>query len=285
MFSQKNNFKKDVDLRKYTSIKIGGKAKCFYTALSFKDLSKIIQNTGVEFYLLGKGSNLLIESHSIKKPIIKLGNNFNFIRSTGCSSLVVGAATPLSRLIRYCLQKSLGGIENLAGIPATIGGLLAMNASSFGESIFSSVKEVSVMSRGGEVKKLKKEEIDLEYRSSNLKKYIILEAELSLSSEKDLKSKVADFLKKRFETQDFNFPSCGCIFKNTSEFSAGFLIDSCSFKGQRRGDAQVSTRHANFIINLGSAKYKDVIYLIQKIKDQVYKKYSIILDEEIKYWR
>ena len=284
MFSQKNGFRKNVDLRNYTSIKIGGSGKYFYTAPSLDGLRKIIQDIGPGFYLLGKGSNLLIKNCLIQNPIIKLGDNFNFIRPAGRANLSVGASTPLSSLIRYCLQKDLWGLENLVGIPATIGGLLAMNAGSFGRSIFLSINKVSVMSREGDIKEFQKSEIAFKYRSSTLQKYIVLEAEFNLSTGKNLKRKVSEFLTKRFNSQDFNFPSCGCIFKNTPKYSAGFLIDSCSFKGQRYGDAQVSSRHANFIINLGSAKYKDVVYLIQKIKDQVYKKYSIILQEEIKRW-
>ena len=302
MSSPKNRFEKDVDLRNYTSIKIGGRAKYFYTALSPDCLRKIVENIGSDFYLLGKGSNLLIKDCLIQKPIIKLGDNFSFIRPVRHSILAdnqshmskgvkkngnyleVGASTFLSSLIKYCLEKNLLGLENLAGIPATIGGLLAMNAASFGRSISAVVEEVTVMSREGDIKKLKSSEITFGYRSSTLEKYIILEAKFKLFSGKNLKRKIRELLEKRINRQDFNFPSCGCVFKNTPEFSAGFLIDSCRLKGELCGDAQVSPRHANFIINLGSAKYKDIIYLIQKIKDQIYKKYSIILEEEIKRW-
>ena len=283
MLRQKNKFEKDVDLRNYTSIKIGGRAKYFYTAFGPDCLRKIIENVGSDFYLLGKGSNLLIKDCLIQKPIIKLGDNFNFIKKDG-NYLEVGASTPLSFLIKYCLEKGLLGVENLAGIPATVGGLLAVNAASFGRSISAVAEEVTVMSRDGDIKKLKKPEITFEYRSSTLKECIVLEAKFKLFSGKNLKLKIRELLEKRINRQDFNFPSCGCVFKNTPKFSAGFLIDSCRLKGESRGDAQVSPRHANFIINLGLAKHKDVIYLIQKIKDQIYKKYSIILEEEIKRW-
>ncbi len=284
MFSQKNGFKKDVDLRNYTSIKIGGSAKYFYTALNLDCLRKIVQDIGSDFYLLGKGSNLLVKDCLIRNPIIKLGDNFSFIKKKG-NYLEVGASTPLSSLIKYCLEKDLLGLENLAGIPATVGGLLAMNAASFGRSISAVVEEVTVMSRESDIKKLKSSEISFGYRSSTLEKYIVLEAKFKLFSGKNLKQKVGELLARRLGLQDFDSPNCGCIFKNTPEFSAGFLVDSCHLKGQRCGGAQISPRHANFIINLGSAKYKDVAYLIQKIKDQVYKKHSIILQEEIKRWK
>jgi len=276
--------KKEVDLRNYTSIKIGGRAKHFYTARNIDDLDKIIEDLGPDFYLLGKGSNLLIKDSLIEKPIIKLGEGFSFIKN-GKKYLEVGASTPLSVLMKYCLENNLSGVENLVGIPATIGGLLAINAASFGKSISLSLGEADVMNREGGIKTLKKEEIIFKYRFSSLQEYIILGARFKLTPRKNIKRKLNEFLGKRLSTQDFDFPNCGCIFKNTSEFSASFLIDSCSLKGLEKGGAQISRRHANFIINLGSAKYNDVDYLIRKIKDQIYKKYSIILQEEIKRWK
>jgi len=276
--------KKEVDLRNYTSIKIGGRAKHFYTARNIDDLDKIIEDLGPDFYLLGKGSNLLIKDSLIEKPIIKLGEGFSFIKN-GKKYLEVGASTPLSVLMKYCLENNLSGVENLVGIPATIGGLLAINAASFGKSISLSLGEADVMNREGGIKTLKKEEIIFKYRFSSLQEYIILGARFKLTPRKNIKRKLNEFLGKRLSTQDFDFPNCGCIFKNTPEFSASFLIDSCSLKGLEKGGAQISRRHANFIINLGSAKYNDVDYLIRKIKDQIYKKYSIILQEEIKRWK
>jgi len=275
---------KGVSLRNYTTIKIGGKAKYFYTAGNIDDLDKIVADIGPDFYLLGRGSNLLIADSLIEKPVVKLGKDFTYLREKG-NLLEVGASTPLSFLIKYCLANNLSGVENLAGIPATVGGLLAMNAASFGRSISSSLKEVDVMNREGGVTTLGKGEITFKYRFSSLQKYIILGARFKLSSKKGLKGKVSEFLRKRLSTQDFDFPSCGCIFKNTPEFSASFLIDSSRLKGLKKGDAQISLHHANFIINCGCAKYNDVDYLIQKIKDQIYKKYSIILQEEIKRWK
>jgi len=272
-----------VSLKNYTSIKIGGRAKYFYTAESINDLGKIVADIGSDFYLLGKGSNLLIADSLIEKPVVRLGKDFTYLKEKE-DLLEVGASTPLSFLVEYCLENNLSGIENLVGIPATVGGLLAMNAASFGRSISSDLKEVDVMNREGEIKTYEKGEITLGYRFSSLQKYIILGARFRLSSKKNLRPKVDEFLGKRLSTQDFDFPSCGCIFKNTPEFSASFLIDSLRLKGMRKGDAQISQRHANFIINCGAAKYNDVDYLIQKIKDQIYKKYSIILQEEIKRW-
>ena len=279
----KIELKRNVDLKKYTTIKIGGCAKNFFIVRDPEELSAVIGDTGPDFYMLGGGSNLLIEADLIEKPVIKLAQNFTYIKeSDNCWK--IGASTPLSFLIKYCISNNLSGLEGLAGVPATVGGLTFMNASSFGSSIASCLREVEVMERRGEFKILTREEIVFDYRSSSLSDCVILGGKFSFSKEINLKQKVAFCLRKRLCFQDFNFPSCGCIFKNPDRFSAGFLIDSCGLKGLRQGDAQISPKHANFIINLGSATYQDVNYLIAKIKDSVYKKYNVILEEEIKRW-
>ena len=272
-----------VSLKDYTSIKIGGDAKHFYEANGLDDLKNASKEFNGSFYLLGKGSNLLIKDTLIEKPVLKLGSEFSFINeSRGC--LEVGASTPLSSLLQYCLKNNLSGLENLVGIPATIGGLLAMNASSFGTEISACLKDVEVMDKNGEISVLQKDEIDFGYRYCSLQDSIILKARINVVEAKGLRLKMASLFAKRLSTQDFKFPSCGCIFKNPADASVGTLIESCNFKGLKQGNAQVSLQHANFIVNLGGAKYSDVEYLITKIKDQIYKKYSIILEEEIKRW-
>ncbi|MBU1523540.1 MAG: UDP-N-acetylmuramate dehydrogenase [Candidatus Omnitrophica bacterium] len=274
---------RNINLRKYTSIKIGGKAKYFFEADTVDDICRIISDFDNSYYLLGGGSNLLIKDVLIDKPVIKLASAFNYTRKSW-DCVEVGAAIPISHLLRYCLKNNLGGLENLAGIPATVGGALAMNVSSFGRDIFACLEAVEILDREGKIKRLNREQIQFGYRYSSLGGKIVLRAWFKFYPEKNIKTKINSFLDKRFQAQDFGFPSCGCIFKNPSSFTAGFLIDSCGLKGARRGDAQISSKHANFIVNLNRAKYEDVDYLICKIKDKVYQKHEIILEEEIKRW-
>ncbi|MCQ9205217.1 MAG: UDP-N-acetylmuramate dehydrogenase [Omnitrophica bacterium] len=280
---RKIEIRRNVDLKKYTSIKIGGRADCLFVVSTIRALRQVIKKTAFEFYVLGKGSNLLITDRVIKKPIVMLSESFTYIEQND-DNFKIGASTPLSFLIKYCLKNNLAGLENLVGIPATVGGLLVMSASSFGVNIASCLQEIEAINRKGELETLKKSNIVFGYRSSSLEDYVILGAKFRLSKQAALRQKIKDLLKKRLDSQDFDFPSCGSIFKNPKEFAAGFLIDSCGLKGLRKANAQVSNKHANFIINLGTAKYKDVDYLIQKIKDKVHKRYGIILQEEIKRW-
>lgn len=271
------------ELRDYTTIKIGGRAEFFSRVESIDQLGKTLAKLGPSYYLLGNGSNLLVDDSLIKRPVIKLGSGFNYIRSKE-NYLEVGSATSLASLIGYCLKHNLSGLENLVGIPATVGGLLSLNATAYGGDIASKLSEVCAMDSQGNIVRFKKQDLTFDYRSSSLENYIILWLGLSLSRTDNLKQRLKDFIIKRLSAQDFSLPSCGCVFKNPKLKPAGLLIDSCGLKGLTKGDAQISYKHANFILNRRKAKYQDVDYLIQKIKGEVYKKYSIILEEEIKRW-
>ncbi|MCM8786734.1 MAG: UDP-N-acetylmuramate dehydrogenase [Candidatus Omnitrophica bacterium] len=275
--------KQKVNLKNYTTIKIGGEANNFFIVRSVEGIKSILEIFDKCFYILGKGSNILIKDTFIKKPIIKLGYDFDYIRKTD-NSFEVGAATSLSKLLHFCIKNSLSGLENLAGIPATVGGLISMNASAFGKDVSSCLEAVEIIDEYKNLKKIKKSDIFFTYRSCSLKDSIILRAWFNFSNIENLKDKIKYFLKKRYLTQDFSFPSCGCIFKNPPNYNAGFLIESCGLKGFRKNDAQISLKHANFIVNLGKAKYKDVDYLIKIAKEKVYKKFGIILEEEIIRW-
>ncbi|MCF7908746.1 MAG: UDP-N-acetylmuramate dehydrogenase [Candidatus Omnitrophica bacterium] len=274
---------KITELKDYTTIKIGGRASSFFLVNSLQQLRRALSESD-SYYILGKGSNLLIADTLIEKPIIKLGQEFNYIKKRSDSIVEVGAATSLACLMNYCLRNDLSGLENLVGIPATIGGLLAMNASSYGEEISSKVLEVCLVDVQGNIRKLKRQDLIVGYRYSAIANSIIIWVRFSLSKSKGLKQRLSCFIQERLNSQDFSLPSCGCIFKNPEGESAGLLIEACGLKGVQEGGAQISSKHANFIVNLGGASYRDVDYLIQKIKSEVCNKYSIILDEEIKRW-
>jgi UDP-N-acetylmuramate dehydrogenase len=251
-------------------------------ANSIEALSGLVLKFG-QCYILGAGSNILAEDSGISKPIIMLGQDFNYIRQAG-ELVEAGASTKLSSLINYAVKNNLGGLDNLAGIPATIGGLILMNASAFGREISSLLDKIQVITKDGQVEIIKKEAITFSYRSSSLNNFIILRAWFRLEQENNLKEKIHNFMRQRAWTQDFCFPSCGCIFKNTPKGPAGFLIESCGLKGLEKNGAKISSKHANFIVNVNRASYNDVDYLIKRAKESVYKKFGLHLEEEIKRW-
>ncbi len=281
--SLKNLAESKRQLKDYTTIKIGGLAETMFVVSDRSELKAATKLYGRDFYLLGGGSNLLIADGSVRKPVLKLGGDFKYVKQVG-TTVEVGAAVPFALLLRYCVKHTLGGLENLAGIPGTVGGMLVMNASSYQRAIGDYVKAVEVMDAQGRIKRVLPAKIKFSYRDSSLKGSVVLRVWLGLREERFVKEKMADFLKERYVKQDFSHPTFGCAFKNPPGFAAGYLIDSCGLKGLRKNGAQISPRHANFIINCGEASCADVDYLLTKAKEAVRAKHNIVLEEEVVRW-
>ncbi|MFH1767897.1 MAG: UDP-N-acetylmuramate dehydrogenase [Candidatus Omnitrophota bacterium] len=276
-----------VFLKDMTHFKIGGLCRHFFIAHTFDDLQHIFKNfiqQGDEFHFLGAGSNLLINDGEVTKPVVTLGKEFQYIKKLKECFFEIGAGVRLSQIIFNCLKDNLGGLENLVGIPASMGGLVATNAGSFGKDISSCMEEAVVFTREEGILRLKKEDIHFGYRYSSLRGKIILNCRIRFQKDNNVKKNIMSYLKRRLSSQDFLHPSAGCIFKNTTAASAGLLIERCGLKGFTVGAAQVSQKHANFIVNLGGASAKDVAVLISLIKEKVYNKFGIELEEEIERW-
>ena len=275
----KNNFY----LKKLTSFKIGGRSTLFipHTLSALKVLVKFLKENYGKFYILGGGSSLLINDEEISTPVVKLGKDFVGIERRDFSVVEVKAATALSLLLNFCLKNKLQGLEEFCGMPATVGGMAKMDASSFGKNFLSLVEEIELLDyKNDRLFVLSKEEIKREKLDGIITKLII-----RLEKSKDPKKRLRYFFDYRLKTQDFSLPNAGCIFKNPENFSAGFLIEKCGFKGKRIADAVVSTKHANFILNQGNARFEDVERLIFLIKEEVKKKFAINLEEKIIKWR
>ncbi|MCF7869551.1 MAG: UDP-N-acetylmuramate dehydrogenase [Candidatus Omnitrophica bacterium] len=276
--------KKNINLRQLTTLEIGGRAEYFFVVRDNFELSKLLKEIGSQFYILGNGSNLLIKDGLIKKPVVKLIDKFELIKPKG-NLLEVGSSTLLSFLVKYCINNCLGGIENLAGIPATVGGMLSSAASSFGVSIFNYLEMVEVMDKFGNINMIKKDKINYSYRRSGLEDKIIIKGFFKFSkNNKEIKKKIQNIIKKRITLQDFSFPSCGSVFKNPVSAVAGALIEQAGLKGKRKGDIKISDKHANFILNVGKGSYCQADYLIKQIKDLIYQREGIVLEEEVKRW-
>jgi UDP-N-acetylmuramate dehydrogenase len=284
MVSERIKVKKNVDLGLLTTLGIGGKANYFFLVNTVSGLSKLLKKIGHRPYILGNGSNLLIKDGLIEKPVIKLAGEFNAVRQKD-NVLEVGSSILLSFLIKYSLKIGRGGLENLAGIPATIGGMLASGASSFQTSIFDYLKEVEVIDFKGELCKIKKSEINYKYRYSDLSDKVVVRASFNFPENKGKsKEKIKNIVKMRLALQDFSLPSCGSVFKNHPQAAAGILIEQVGLKGKRRGNLKISEKHANFIVNLGKGSFRDADYLIRNTKDIVYRKKGIVLEEEVRRW-
>jgi len=276
-------------LKKHTTFKIGGPAEYFVRpkgAAELKVLIKAAKRYKIPVLVIGAGSNILAGDKGVGGLVIQLNSSyFKKIRVKG-NSVHAGSGVMLSKLIITSRNFGLSGLENLAGIPGTVGGALAMNAGAWGKNIEDTLKEVWVMDYSGRIRVLKKKNIEFGYRKSDLGKYIILEARFGLGKGDGLniRSRIREYLKQRRSAQDLTRPSAGCVFKNPTGKSAGKLIDECGLKGKRVGGAAISGKHANFIVNLGNAKSADVIDLIKLIKNKVRAKFHINLEPEIKIW-
>jgi len=253
--------KKNVSLKKYTTFQIGGRARYFFTAKTKHELIgalKWAKKKSLSFFILGSGSNVLISDRGFEGLVIKFENQ---------------------KLSQWVSR----GLEWAIGIPGTVAGAIRGNAGAFGKSMKDAVKSVEIFDvKKEKVIKLNNTQCKFGYRNSIFKKnhnLIILSAEIK--SKKSDPQKIKDYLKYRREHQPLSFPSAGSVFKNPSGFSAGELIEKCGLKGKRIGDAKISEKHANFIVNLGGAKAKDVVGLINLAKKKVQNKFGVNLEEEI----
>ncbi len=306
-----NFFRKNVSLKKYTTFKIGGRAKYFFEAKNKKDLKFALEfalKNNIPFFILGGGSNLLISDKGYDGLVIKMEDTRYKIQNT---KVTAEAGALLGNLVRDSEESGLTGLEWAIGIPGTIGGAVRGNAGAFGKSIGDFVKKVEVLEiKNGRLfsKELSQKECKFSYRESIFKKnrnFIISEVilEFSRNNKREIKEKISEFLSYRKEHQPLNFFSAGSIFKNyEGEISdkkiirafpeirsfnqrklipAGYLIDKCRLKGRRKGNIEISKKHANFMVNLGGGRAEDVFYLIELAGSKVKEKFNIVLEREI----
>lgn len=277
-------------LENYTTLKIAGRAKFFIEPKDINDLKlllSLLRRYKIPLRIIGAGSNILVSDKGVDAAVIRLDSPYFNRLSLKNGYLEVGSGVGLNEVVLATQRRGLSGVEFLAGIPGTIGGALAMNAGIPQANIAQTVKDITVMDYYGNIKTLNKKDIKFSYRSSHLSRYIILSARLKLvkKNKRKIKDEINKYLNYRHITQDLSLPSCGCIFKNPRGDSAGRLIDLCGLKGKRIGDAFVSLKHANFILNLGNAKAGDVFKLMDLIKKKVKKRFNVTLEPEIKIWR
>ncbi len=276
-------------LADHTSIGVGGNALVFCIPSSVESLRDIRQKffeMGMDFIIIGNGTNMLIPDEGINDLVINLTSD-SFTRIDMQGELVsAGGGARLTVLINTCIKNGLGGLEGLAGIPASVGGAVCMNAS-YKAAIESVFVKAKVLKENNEIVEISKDEVCFDYRKSSFdEKDIILEAVFRLRSEVPgiLNERYLTFLEDKKSHQPLGEKTLGCIFKNPtgSELGAGEIIDISGMKGVREGGATVSRKHANFIVNEGNARSGEILALMEKMKASVRKRFSIELEPEIK---
>jgi len=279
----------DEPLASSTWLKIGGPAQMFAEPASVDDLRKLVLAANAEnipIRLLGGGSNLLVRDEGVGGLVIRLtGPVFQDVTVSG-ETVQAGGGALLSHVISQAVAQGLAGLESLVGIPGTIGGAVQGNAGGRHGEIGQFVESVEVMTRTGEIVRRSGDELTFEYRFSSINDLVILSVELGLKrgDVEELTRRMRQLWITKKESQPFSFQSAGCIFKNPRGLSAGNLIEQCGLKGTRIGGAEVSDRHANFIVTHAGATSEDVLKLIDVVKNGVLAKHGIELEVEIKIW-
>jgi UDP-N-acetylmuramate dehydrogenase len=280
---------KDVPLAPFTWYGLGGNADYFIRPKTMEQLSqaaKQCSENGVNIYVLGFGSNLLIRDEGVRGAVIKLEGQCFCEKKFQGELLTVGAGENVGKLVLDCVRKELSGLEALTGIPGSVGGAVRMNAGgSFGD-IGGSVESVTLMDKFGNIYEKCKPELVFDYRTVNITAKFVLGAKIKLTrSEPDtILRTVKEIWIYKKNSQPLNTKSAGCVFKNPRGLSSGALIDRAGLKGLSIGGAAVSDKHANFIVANKGCKASDVEKLIGTIKQRVKEKFGVELELEIEIW-
>lgn len=275
-------------MKKHTSWRIGGPADVFVEPSNREELRLAVSYANereIPLTIIGAGTNILVSDEGIRGVVVKVGRGLDRIFLDD-NMIIAEAGAKLSKVAAVARDAGLGGFEFSAGIPGAIGGAVVMNAGANGASVGIRVKEVLLLNLAGCFFKKTKDEINFDYRSSALQNEtaVVVEAIFSCfrRDKEAIKQEMEVFIKRRKETQPLHYPSAGSIFKNPPGDSAGRLIEAAGLKGERVGDAQISTLHANFIINLGEAKARDIMMLVEKARVSVLELFGIELKPEVK---
>ncbi len=275
------------EMKKIISFKTGGPCGIRLSPADNKQLINVINKAKeleIPFIILGNGTNVLVEDEGIRKAVIIIGSNMASIELCG-DTISFSAGTNLVSLCRFALENSLSGLEFAFGIPGTCGGAVYMNAGAYGGEMKDILTEITHITPDMEIKTISAEEAQLSYRHSVYKENgcIILGAKAKLIRDnKDaIKARMDDFLGRRKNKQPLEYPSAGSTFKRPKGHFAGALIEQCNLKGVCVGGAQVSEKHAGFVINKSNATSADIIELIQFVSDTVKKETGVTLEPEV----
>ena len=273
----------------HTTFRIGGPAEVFLMPESYEQIRSALalcREEGLPYFVLGNGSNLLVSDSGYRGVIIQTDRNMGDIELKG-TEIRACAGALLSSVAAAARKASLTGFEFAGGIPGTLGGAVVMNAGAYGGEMKDVLREVTVMTKEGDIRVIPSDRLELGYRTSIIKKagYLVLEAVISLEKgdPQAIQEKTKELASKRTEKQPLDYPSAGSTFKRPEGYFAGKLIMDSGLRGFRVGGAQVSEKHCGFVINTGGATAKDVKELMDHVIRTVKEKYNITLEPEVKF--
>lgn len=278
----------DESMKKHTNFKIGGNADIFVIEKNIEEIKYIIKfskENSIPLTILGNGSNVLVSDKGIRGIVLQIGLKEIKVEKKESALIEVDAGVMLGTLAQVLLKQSISGFEFAAGIPGSIGGAIRMNAGAYGGEMKDIIKNVTVLNEKGEINILTNKECEFSYRHSRFtnSKEIVIKAtlELPFGNEAEIKEKMDEYAQSRKEKQPLNLPSAGSTFKRGADFITAKLIDECGLKGYTSGDAQVSTLHAGFVVNLGNATAQDVLNVVNHVKQVVLEKTGKQIELEV----
>ncbi len=288
----------DAPLSAWTTYRIGGPADALVTLLDVEDLQEVLKFCRLEelrWKLLGRGSNILAADEGFGGIVIVLGEGFKYIgrdpeRDQGSNWVKSGAGVGLARLSSWCADRGLSGFEFASGIPGTVGGGVVMNAGAWGRSMADVIRSIELVDQE-KIEIISEKHLNFSYRTcralAGRKNAVVTGVTMSFktAAPEQIKETIRTLKEKRKERQPYGQPNCGSVFRNPEEISAGKLIDEAGLKGRRIGDAAVSEKHANFIVNCGQASAHDVLALIDEIKEKVMQTSGVELIPEVQFLR
>ena len=275
---------KNAKMKEYSNMKVGGTAKELIFIDDKKELEEILQ-TRSNIFLLGNGTNTLINDGNLDISFLSLKRlkNITVEEKKGDYDLVrVEAGLDLDDLIDFMEKNDYSGLENITGIPGSVGGLVNMNGGAYGTEIFDCIEEVEVCKNDGEIVKIKTADLNFKYRTTEIKenKWIVVSALFKFSFGFD-KAASEDKREQRKTKHPLDLPNLGSTFKNPEGTFAAKLISDAGLKGYRVGDVEISPKHPNFVTNLGNAAFNDIISVIEHVKEVVFEKFGVKLETEI----
>ncbi len=276
-------------MSKYTSFKTGGNADVLIipnSVSALQAIAKKCKEENVTPLVIGNGSNLLVTDNGIRTVVIKIGSSMSKIELIDNETIRCEAGASVKALCNFAHTESLSGLEFAYGIPGNVGGAVYMNAGAYGGEMKDVLVSVTHIDSDGNIGIYNGDELELGYRKSTYsnKDYIIVSATMKLKkgNSDEIREAMNDKLRRRREKQPLEYPSAGSTFKRPEGYFAGALIEDCGLKGYRVGGAQVSEKHAGFVINTGEATSSDILTLIKDVQNKVYEKHGVVLETEVK---
>ena len=284
----KGRVETDIPMRELTTLRVGGKADCVVFAGSESDVEQIAlfcADRDVPLTVVGRGSNLLVRDGGLSGVVLLMGKTFAGVRVEE-NRVYAQAGATLGAAARAAQQAGLAGLEFAEGIPGSVGGGVRMNAGAYGGEMSGAVERVRVLQKNGEVIWLDKAQMDFGYRHSAVEECgaVVLEAVFALQPDdrEAIAARMSDYAVRRREKQPLTYPSAGSFFKRPEGYFAGKLIEDAGLKGASVGGAQVSEKHAGFLINMGNATAADFLQLKDLVQRTVYEKYGVQLEPEVR---